>query len=48
MLGEAVEGGGFYYEGVLRPAPKQAQDTAFVDAAWALVQEQVRPATQAA
>lgn len=45
---EPVEGGGYYYEGVLRPAPKQAQESAFVDAAWALVQEQVRSQKKAA
>lgn len=45
---EAVEGGGYYYEGVLRPAPKQAQDTAFVGAVWAAVQEQARDGKKAA
>ena len=43
-----VEAGGYYYEGVLRPAPKQAQDPAFVDATWALVQEQTRQGKKAA
>ena len=45
---EPVEGGGYYYEGVLRPAPKQAQDKAFVDATWALVQAQTRQGKKAA
>lgn len=45
---EPVEGGGYYYEGVLRPAPKQAQDSAFIDAVWALVQGQVRQDKKAA
>ena len=35
---EQVEGGGYYYEGVLRAAPKQAQDAAFIDSVWKLVE----------
>lgn len=35
---DAVEGGGYYYEGVLRPAPKQAQEPAFIDSVWKLVE----------
>lgn len=33
-----VEPAGYYYEGVLRPAPRQAQDAAFQDALWAFVE----------
>jgi NAD(P)-dependent dehydrogenase (short-subunit alcohol dehydrogenase family) len=36
---DAVEPAGYYYEGVLRPAPKQARDTAFSGAVWNAVQE---------
>lgn len=43
-----VEGGGYYYEGELRPAPKQAQDPAFIDSVWALVQGEVRQEKKAA
>lgn len=37
---EDVEGGGYYYEGKLRPAPKQALEQGFVDSIWKLVNEQ--------
>jgi NAD(P)-dependent dehydrogenase (short-subunit alcohol dehydrogenase family) len=37
---EPLEGGGYYYEGKLRPAPKQALEQSFVDAVWKLVSEQ--------
>jgi NAD(P)-dependent dehydrogenase (short-subunit alcohol dehydrogenase family) len=43
-----VEGGGYYYEGVLRPAPKQANDAAFGSAVWSLVEGQVNPGRKAA
>ncbi|MBM4780032.1 MAG: SDR family NAD(P)-dependent oxidoreductase [Archangiaceae bacterium] len=45
---EAVEGGGYYYEGVLRPAPKQALDQSFVDSVWSLVATEVQAGKQAA
>jgi NAD(P)-dependent dehydrogenase (short-subunit alcohol dehydrogenase family) len=35
---DSVEGGGYYYEGVLRPAPKLAQEPAFIDSVWKLVE----------
>ena len=44
----AVEGGGYYYEGALRPAPKQASDAAFGSAVWALVEGQVNEVRKAA
>lgn len=34
-----VEPAGYYYEGVLRPAPRQAQDVAFQDSIWALAEQ---------
>lgn len=40
---EAVEGGGFYFEGVLRPGPKQARDAAFLEQVW----EQLKQVTAA-
>lgn len=43
-----IEGGGYYYEGELRPAPKQAQDPAFIEATWALVQSEVHQEKKAA
>ncbi len=35
---DSVEGGGYYYEGALRPAPKLAQEPAFIESVWKLVE----------
>lgn len=37
---ETVEAAGYYYEGVLRPAPALAADQAFSSAVWSLVEQQ--------
>jgi len=34
LASEALEPGGFYYEGKLRPAPKHATDPVFTAAVW--------------
>lgn len=44
---ESVEGAGYYYEGALRPGPKQALDAGFVDAVWSLAAQQTSPRARA-
>ncbi|MCA9611096.1 MAG: SDR family NAD(P)-dependent oxidoreductase, partial [Myxococcales bacterium] len=48
LASEPVEGGGYYFEGVLRPAPKQLADEAFVRSVWDLVESATRPTRAAA